>query len=169
MSDNGSKLGSPSKRAMSPSKKGDDPFGRSGLGGFGSSAQLQTQAEVDWFNFETRMRKLIQEMLEPTIQRGLEDREDLNRLNTIVDDHRKKLEELEYANQKVDRKADRFNDAIAKIQELVRNRPAFSYLVRVCSCLCSETSAKSQRRSCRTRSSTSRRWLIRSALSAWTL
>ena len=44
------------------------------------------------------MRKLIQEMLEPTITRGLEDREDLTRLNTIVDEHRKKLEELEYAN-----------------------------------------------------------------------
>lgn len=32
-------------------------------------------AELDWFDFETRMRKLIHELLEPHINRGMEDRD----------------------------------------------------------------------------------------------
>lgn len=31
--------------------------------------------ELTWFDFETRMRKLVYELLQPTVQRSHEDRE----------------------------------------------------------------------------------------------
>jgi len=36
--------------------------------------------EIDWFDFETRMRKLIHEMIEPTVRKVNEDRDKLFKL-----------------------------------------------------------------------------------------
>jgi hypothetical protein len=36
---------------------------------------LYTSVELDWFDFETRMRDVIHELVEPVIKRATEDRE----------------------------------------------------------------------------------------------
>ena len=43
-------------------------------------SQIEISYEVDWFDFETRMRKLIQEMLEPTIKKVNQDRDKIFRI-----------------------------------------------------------------------------------------
>ena len=41
--------------------------------------------EINWFDFETRMRKLIHEMVEPTVRKVNEDRDNIYKISKESD------------------------------------------------------------------------------------
>jgi len=43
--------------------------------------------ELDWFAFETRVRKIIQELIEPTMKRVIEDRDSITGMKKAFDSH----------------------------------------------------------------------------------
>eukprot|EP00347_Sterkiella_histriomuscorum_P022302 403330961 len=74
--------------------------------------------EIDWFDFETRMRKLIHEMIEPTVRKVNEDRDKIYKLKTDQDNHKRKLEDLEFAVIKTDNKTNVFEDIFRSLAKL---------------------------------------------------
>ena len=52
-------------------------------------------AELDWFQFETEMRKVVRDLLEPTIQRSHEDRERTNNFRILIDSMEDRVNHLE--------------------------------------------------------------------------
>jgi hypothetical protein len=53
--------------------------------------------ELNWYDFETRTRKLVFELLQPSIFRAAEDREVLFKQNRALENHQSRLVEIEYA------------------------------------------------------------------------
>ena len=56
---------------------------------------LESTAELDWFQFETEMRKVIRDLIDPTIQRSHEDRERTNNYKIILDTYEERLNYME--------------------------------------------------------------------------
>ena len=54
-----------------------------------------SSAELDWFQFETEMRKVVRDLLEPTIQRSHEDRERTNNFSILLDSMEDRLNYIE--------------------------------------------------------------------------
>lgn len=52
--------------------------------------------ELNWYDFETRTRRLVFELLQPTVTRSTEDREIIYSMRRKIEGHRQKIEELEY-------------------------------------------------------------------------
>ena len=52
-------------------------------------------SELDWFDFENRMRDIMQELIEPIIRRASEDREEGLSRETKMAEHNRRLEILE--------------------------------------------------------------------------
>lgn len=52
--------------------------------------------ELNWYDFETRTRRLVFELLQPTVTRSTEDREMIYSMRRKIESHRQKIEELEY-------------------------------------------------------------------------
>eukprot|EP00359_Climacostomum_virens_P000882 CAMPEP_0204896932 /NCGR_PEP_ID=MMETSP1397-20131031/452_1 /ASSEMBLY_ACC=CAM_ASM_000891 /TAXON_ID=49980 /ORGANISM="Climacostomum Climacostomum virens, Strain Stock W-24" /LENGTH=675 /DNA_ID=CAMNT_0052064619 /DNA_START=1209 /DNA_END=3236 /DNA_ORIENTATION=+ len=52
-------------------------------------------AELDWFNFETRMRRIVTELLGPTVQRVSENREATTKLQSKMRNAETRIEELD--------------------------------------------------------------------------
>lgn len=53
--------------------------------------------ELNWFDFETRTRKLVYELLQPSVTRATEDREVLFKHGKTIDNHRTRIDEVEYS------------------------------------------------------------------------
>lgn len=78
---------------------------------------------LDWFDFETRMRKIIHEIMTPTIKRSHEDREMVNQLKSVVVDHDKRLKPVEFALYESDQPHDAFFSKLhSKMADLEKQR-----------------------------------------------
>jgi hypothetical protein len=60
-----------------------------------ASGDTRNTAELDWFDFETRMRDVIHELIEPVIKRASEDREVSLGLQRKTELATKRLDQLE--------------------------------------------------------------------------
>lgn len=58
--------------------------------------KLKSTAEIDWFDFETRMRIIIRDILEPTIKRQEDDRDEINNLKKMIENFKKRIDDLDY-------------------------------------------------------------------------
>jgi phage shock protein A len=67
------------------------------------------------------MRKTIQELLEPTIKRSIEDRELMDTFKKTTDSMKRKMDEIEYLVVKTQKKTTFFDDLDKKINELDSN------------------------------------------------
>jgi hypothetical protein len=52
----------------------------------------KTATELDWFDFETRMRDVIHELIEPIMKRATEDREQALTLTRNLGTHGKRID-----------------------------------------------------------------------------
>jgi hypothetical protein len=52
-------------------------------------------SQLNWFEFETRMRRIVTELLEPTISRITNDREQLVTTQSTIETYKKKVDEIE--------------------------------------------------------------------------
>jgi predicted nucleic acid-binding Zn-ribbon protein len=75
--------------------------------------------EVTLFEFETKIRKLILDMVDPFTKRQATDREFMAKLRTDLEAARRKIEEQEYAMSKVDTKLTTFDEVFKKIAAVV--------------------------------------------------
>lgn len=80
---------------------------------------LDRNADLIWFDYETKMRKLVSELLEPSTKRSIQDRELYDALIKKYDEQAKKLEELEFIVCKSKKRQTVFEDINQRINELV--------------------------------------------------
>ncbi len=52
--------------------------------------------ELNWYDFETRTRKLVFDLLQPTVTRSAEDREVLYAHKRLIEQYRQRMEQVEY-------------------------------------------------------------------------
>ena len=76
---------------------------------------------TEWFSVETKVRGLVAQLLEPLLLRSAEDRTLLEKVKRQTDSDRKKLEELEFSQTKVQRKFALLDEANRRVQELGSN------------------------------------------------
>ena len=65
------------------------------------------------------MRKMIHEMIEPTVKKVNEDRDKIYKMKAEQDTNRRKVEDLEFAVIKTDNKTNVFEDIFRAIARLV--------------------------------------------------
>ena len=75
--------------------------------------------EIDWFHFETRMRKMISEMLDPIKKQSDEDREFVQNMRYQNQTLNYKIQDLETIAQKALSRSNQVDDANVRIQMLV--------------------------------------------------
>jgi hypothetical protein len=75
---------------------------------------------VTLFEFETKMRKLILDMVDPFTKRQATDREFTAKLRTDLEAARRKIEEQEYAMTKIETRLGTFDEVFKKIADVVR-------------------------------------------------
>ncbi len=80
----------------------------------------KSSADLVWVNYETRLRKLMQELLQPTVKRSREDREMYDSLVKKYDFLHKRVETLEFVTNKTDNQQTIFDDIFMKITNLVK-------------------------------------------------
>ena len=76
-------------------------------------------AELDWFSFETRIRKLIQDLVDPIQKRALDAKEASDAQRKGNDSLKRKVEELEFAVHKSQKKSvifEEINNRISKLE-----------------------------------------------------
>ncbi len=66
------------------------------------------------------MRKLIHEMIEPTVKKVNEDRDKIYKIKSEADNMKRKVEDLEFAVIKTDNKTNVFEDIFRSIAKLVK-------------------------------------------------
>jgi len=59
--------------------------------------KLAYDFELNWYDFETRTRKLVFDLLQPSVTRAAEDRELLFKYGRQIDLHKQRLEQVEYS------------------------------------------------------------------------
>jgi hypothetical protein len=67
-------------------------------------------SELDWFDFETRMRDVIHELVEPIVKKAAEDREKMLSLQRGQENDGKRIDQLESAVLKKGRKNTVFDE-----------------------------------------------------------
>ena len=60
--------------------------------------------DLNWISLENKARKLIKELVEPTVRRAIEDREQLTKLSHLVEHNSTKMGEFEFALHKIHKK-----------------------------------------------------------------
>ena len=80
---------------------------------------LDKAGELDWFEFETRMRRLVVDLIQPTVFKLNKDREDVSILKSVVETNTKKVEDLENLILKSDRKQTKFEEIYNQISDSV--------------------------------------------------
>ena len=78
--------------------------------------------ELNWFDLETRMRKLVYDLLQPTVTRSHEDRELLYAVRKQQLNHQNRIDELEYALFKTNQPLTVFDKIYEKIGEIEQDR-----------------------------------------------
>ena len=73
------------------------------------------------FEFETKIRKMIIDMIDPIQKRLGDDRDKLVKLRTDLESTKRKTEDLDFAVQKTDGKLSAFEDIYKKISRLVHS------------------------------------------------
>ena len=58
----------------------------------------------DWFSFETRIRKMVTQMLEPCVKRSIQERDILTELKKQNDAIKRKVDECEFIIHKAQKK-----------------------------------------------------------------
>ena len=76
--------------------------------------------EVGWFDFETRIRDLVMNMIDPIGKRGLDDRDKLVKLRTEVEHVKRKNDDIEFAISKMEVKIFTIEDLYKKINRIVK-------------------------------------------------
>ena len=72
-----------------------------------------------WFDYETRLRTLVEELLEPTLRRSREERELFEMLSRKNDHSNKRLDDVEFMFQKTQKRQTAFEDIFKRIHDLV--------------------------------------------------
>ena len=80
---------------------------------------VEKQSDLIWFEYETRLRKLVEELLEPTIRRSREERELFESLNKKSEALHKRVDDLEFMSQRTQKRQTAFDDIFKRINELV--------------------------------------------------
>ncbi|CDW81758.1 UNKNOWN [Stylonychia lemnae] len=75
--------------------------------------------ELNYFVFETHVRKLIRDLIEPTTQKATEDRENVNEVKRIMNNVSKRVYELEYIIYKGSERNTIFDDIYNKMNQMV--------------------------------------------------
>ena len=75
----------------------------------------KAKENIDWFKFETRIRRVILELLEPTANRSRELESNLSNTSKIVNSLRRKQDEQDFAMEKLREKNLGQDDLIEKI------------------------------------------------------
>lgn len=85
-------------------------------------ANHQTNNELDWFAFETRIMKLIQGLVEPINKRSLDAKEASDAQTKMNDILKRKVEELEFITHKSQKKSVIFEEINNKLTKLEVNQ-----------------------------------------------
>jgi len=64
----------------------------------------RAKEEMDWFKFETRIRKVILELLEPTAKRASDVDRDLRNVRSRLDKLGRRVDDSDYQVEKIDKK-----------------------------------------------------------------
>jgi len=80
---------------------------------------IEKQTDLIWFDYETRLRKLIEEILEPTVKRSKEERELFDILSKKNESLTKRVEDLEFMSQRTQKRQTSFEDIFKRLNELV--------------------------------------------------
>ena len=75
--------------------------------------------DLDWFDFETRMRKLISELLEPTVLRTQDDKSQILLLRKMNETLKKRMDDAEFMQSKAFKRMDKLEEVWARIKDLV--------------------------------------------------
>jgi len=82
------------------------------------------KADLIWFEYETRLRKLVEELLEPTVKRSREEREMYEVLSKKHEGLLKRVEDLEFTSHRTQKRQTVFEDIFRRISELDQTRKA---------------------------------------------
>jgi SMC interacting uncharacterized protein involved in chromosome segregation len=74
--------------------------------------------EVGYFEFETKIRKMLLDMVEPVQKRLLDDRDKIVKLRTDLEANKRKTEDLEFSLHKTDGRLVAFDDIYKKINKV---------------------------------------------------
>lgn len=74
---------------------------------------------MNWFDFETKMRKLIYEIIEPINQKVDEHKDKISKMKNESDYYKKRFENFNYELNKIDHKASMVDDTMSKIMKMV--------------------------------------------------
>lgn len=88
---------------------------------------IDNSAEIQWLDFETRMRKIIKDLVAPVIERVQEDRETmliLNKSNTKQDERLQALELIVFKDQTLSNLIDDLKMRIEEGEALIRKEVA---------------------------------------------
>ncbi|CDW89758.1 UNKNOWN [Stylonychia lemnae] len=78
--------------------------------------------DVQWFVFETRIRKIIKELLEPTVRKQKDQKMNIDQFHMSLDMQKRKLDEHDFVIQKMQKRTASFEDFQKKIHELDTER-----------------------------------------------
>jgi hypothetical protein len=73
--------------------------------------------EVGFFEFETKIRKMLIDMIEPIQKRLGDDRDKIVKLRTDLEANKRKTEDLEFALNKTDSRLVAFDDIYKKLNK----------------------------------------------------
>jgi chromosome segregation ATPase len=76
-----------------------------------------SDANMDWFAFETRIRKVLHELLEPTAERSIKTKENMEEVKTQNDFLTRKVEELEFILHKSHKRSTLFDNVNKRLIE----------------------------------------------------
>ena len=77
---------------------------------------------LNWFEFETRMRNQVSKVMEPALSQSQEDRDKVTRMNKIIEDHMKRIQDLEIAIFKTDKVSNAFDQINEKLALMESDR-----------------------------------------------
>jgi hypothetical protein len=78
-----------------------------------------TMNEVGYFEFETKIRKMLLDMIDPIQKRLGDDRDKIVKLRTDLEANKRKAEDLEFSMHKTDGRLVAFDDIYKKLNKLV--------------------------------------------------
>lgn len=76
-----------------------------------------TSSNLDWFAFETRIRKVLHELLEPTAERSVKTKEHVEEVKTQNEFLTRKIEELEFILHKSHKRSTLFDNVNKRLIE----------------------------------------------------
>ena len=84
----------------------------------GEQLKLGQDLKVDWFHFETRMRKIIQEILEPVIKTNDENSISLKINETDIEEIKERLSDQDFRTRRLEEGTKEFSNLDIKINGL---------------------------------------------------